>query len=251
MPVTDSQKIDFLWKKVIFGVTETNITGKDGANESISSPITVYDNSIWANASSIPIPAPLTSSGVVDVRTNGSSIRCKVDGTVAGNKTWIAVVDYNASEAAVSNRYKNFIPPSFDPSYMVKVYSGNPSSGGVLLNSTVTNQEWIFDYASGTLHFPNSVPASVNTNGIWIQAYKYNGNFGVSGSVVNIYEYTPLNNNQITFEMPLDAVRVLQMYINGVANNNFTFVAPYVTFNPTTNLYGVRQLDRVWFTYTT
>ena len=38
-----------------------------------------------------------------------------------------------------------------------------------------------FDYSSGVLTFPNNVPASLTTNDIYIEGYRYIGPMGVSG----------------------------------------------------------------------
>ena len=42
MAINDTQKTDFLWKRIVFGTTETDITGKEGFNETVSSPSPTY-----------------------------------------------------------------------------------------------------------------------------------------------------------------------------------------------------------------
>ena len=47
MAITDSDKLDFLWKKVVYGVTETNIDGKDGPNEIYKSETLTLAQDVW------------------------------------------------------------------------------------------------------------------------------------------------------------------------------------------------------------
>ena len=46
MAINDTQKTDFLWKRIIFGTTETDITGKGGPNETVPSPVPTYIQNI-------------------------------------------------------------------------------------------------------------------------------------------------------------------------------------------------------------
>ena len=62
MAVSDSSKVDLLYKK-LFGVTKTDTsTNKGAGNESIPSPSLVRGDKIWVDAGSIPaIAANVTS----------------------------------------------------------------------------------------------------------------------------------------------------------------------------------------------
>lgn len=169
--ITDSQKTDFLWKKIAFGVTETDITGKQGFNETISSPVPTYVTDIWSQAGEILKPAAAVS-GVVEYYDTATAIRCTADPTVAGNFSWAATSTFGD----MSTRLTDWISPTFDPTYLVQVYNGNPASGGTSLNQGVSNDEWVFDYVAGVLHFPNSPPSG--TSEIWIVGYRYIGTKG-------------------------------------------------------------------------
>ena len=66
MAITDSQKIDYIWKKVGYGATKTDTNAnKLAPNEAIPSPLLVRGDRVWNQSSSIPSVAPSSSSGVV------------------------------------------------------------------------------------------------------------------------------------------------------------------------------------------
>ena len=58
MAITDSDKLDFLWKKVVYGVTETDIDGKEGPNEIYKSETLTLAQDVWKDSSDIPATAP-------------------------------------------------------------------------------------------------------------------------------------------------------------------------------------------------
>lgn len=173
MAIADSKKLDFLWKKIIYGVSETDIDGKGGPNETIASPVATYAKDIWAQADQIPAPAD-EFSGVVELVT----LQCTADSTVGGNVTWIATTTSGDANTQVGD----FVPPTFDPAYLAFVYNGDPDAGGTSLNAGITNTEWVFDYVAGTLHFPNNLPGG--TTEVWIRAYRYIGEKGLTGGAV-------------------------------------------------------------------
>lgn len=197
MAINDNTKLDVLWKKVVFGTTETSEI-KAGPNESVSSPFTVYNDDIYSQSGQIPKPAPSTSNSIVHVYSGSERIQCIVDNSVAGNKTWFAVSNPNESRnyeisPGVSNALIDWIAPSFDSSYLLKVYAGDPQTTGVMLNPLTTNNEWLFDYKAGTLYFPNNVPSSVISNGIYIEGYRYVGLKGVASEgelSIQTFQYT-------------------------------------------------------------
>lgn len=177
MAINDSKKTDFLWKKIIFGVTETDTQFKDGANESIASPIVVFNENFYVDSDNIPKPAPIADTDTVKVWKASTAIRCKPDPSVAGNKTWIAVKDFNGP-IDETNRLRDFIGFNIHPSYLVLVYNGDPNSGGQTINSLIPNQEWVFDYVAGILHFPNNLSSLIGGE-LWIEAYQYIGRKGL------------------------------------------------------------------------
>ena len=184
MTISDSEKIDFLWKKVVYGTSKTaNALVKSGSNETISSPTTVNSNYVWTQASSIPSTPPANATSVVGVYYNANTIQCTNDVTAPANQTWLATTTYSN----VSTQAGNFIPPTYGPNYLVRVWIGNPNTGpAARVYPDTTGYEYVFDYTSGTLNFdsgiPSSIPAtvgsgnvSVASNGVYIQAYQYIG----------------------------------------------------------------------------
>ena len=182
MPITDSQKTDYLWKKTIFGVTETDIGGKEAPNESIASPLQLFGHTIYLESANIPTPAPAVTGGVVRVYSGVTAVECVSDPSVAGNKTWIAVTDVG-QPIDNTNRIIDWIPPTVDPSYLVKVYDEDPTTTGTLLNPLVPNFEWTYDYIAGVLHFPNGAPASILGGApIFIEGFQYIGLIGLGAA---------------------------------------------------------------------
>ena len=49
------------------------------------------------------------------------------------------------------------------------------------MNALSSNQEWVFDYAAGVLHFPNNVPSGISSN-VFLVAHQYVGTKGVGSS---------------------------------------------------------------------
>ena len=193
MAITDSDKLDFLWKKVVYGVTETDIDGKEGPNEIYSSESLTLAQDVWQKSSDIPATAP-TTSAATPVKyyghTSDSSdfvvqpIQMVADPTVSGGKSWIAVADPTGNVVPGSaNRLRDFIPPSIGSTYLAKVYTTEADAKGDSdkMNSLTTNNEWVFDYQAGILHFPNTVPSGISSN-VFLVAHQYVGTKGVGAS---------------------------------------------------------------------
>src|SRR6056300_1278219 len=90
MAISDAQKLDYLFKKIGYGVTKTDTNAnKKAPNESIASPLLLRGDKTWNQASSIPGVMPVSSSGVVTVYTTSAPTECAVDNTtVEANRTW-------------------------------------------------------------------------------------------------------------------------------------------------------------------
>lgn len=179
MAISDSQKVDLLWKKVGFGKVKTDSNdNKKAPNEAISSDFIIKANQIWTNASTIPSTMPSTSTSPVTVYTDSTSntVETTEDGTSSDNRTW-------------KTGTTNWIPPSFGATYQVKVYatttgSGSPQGGSQLFETGSGNDDqWYFDYSSGVLHFiGTNLPSAIGTgtsNVIYISGARYTGTTGV------------------------------------------------------------------------
>ena len=52
MAITDTQKVDYLWKKIGYGRAKTDVNSvKNATNESIASPLLLRGEEIWAESS--------------------------------------------------------------------------------------------------------------------------------------------------------------------------------------------------------
>jgi hypothetical protein len=178
MSISDTQKIDFLWKKTIYGVTNTGGAGKQGFEETIGSNIPVYGNSIMAE--SVPVPAPNATVGAVIFYGVPNAIKMTEDNTVAGKAAWIATNTFGD----VTSRLTNWIPPATDAGYLVDIYKNDPTVPANKLNGGVNGQEWVFDYNAGVLRFVNAVPAGITS--LFIVGHRYVGKTGLGGAGVNI-----------------------------------------------------------------
>jgi hypothetical protein len=169
MAISDAQKLDFLWKKIGYGVSKTDTNdNKKAPNESIASPLLLRGDKVWAQAGSIPAVIPTSSSSIVRIYPTSNPVETTADITATANRTW-------------KTGSTDWIPPEIGATYGVKVYvhtSGDAAgaSGGTQLFATGSgnNDEWFFDYQSGILHFiGENLPNGVNFSGKWGKVYWY------------------------------------------------------------------------------
>lgn len=184
MAISDNQKVDFLWKKVGYGVAKTDQNSiKAAPNEAISSPMLIRGDQIWAYSESIPQVFPADTTLYVEIyddSANGeSAVEAVEDNTSTANRTW-------------KTNLEDWIPVEFGATYQVKVYAApsgtsNPQTSGTRLFAAGSgnNDEWFFDYKAGILNFiGDNLPTSVNgTNVIYICGGRYIGPTGRIGLV--------------------------------------------------------------------
>jgi len=181
MAISDTQKVDYLFKKLGFGVTKTDTNAnKLAANESIASPLILRGDKVWQQAGEIPATKPASTSDIVQVYSGSSTVECDADITASTSRTW-------------KTNLTDWIPPEFGSTYLVNVYAhtsgnaANAASSGTKLFVTGSgnNDEWFFDYQSGVLHFiGTNLPNGVNFTGksIYITGARYVGAFGVGAA---------------------------------------------------------------------
>jgi len=187
---TTEQKVDFLLKKVGYSLSKTgSVTGtgaisggttKEPFAESLPSPLVVPDSSIWNQSASIPTTPPGSTTSIVQVYPSSGALRLTADSTVSGSRAFIAYTTYNNTGSA---RLTDWIDTQFGTSYVLKVYKGDPNSGGTLLpaGGSGSNDIWFFDYSSGVLNFNGTdIPSGVIDTNIYIVGYRYVGTKGVS-----------------------------------------------------------------------
>lgn len=177
MTISDTEKLDFLWKKVIFGTSKTaGVSTKSGSNETISSPLPVYAGNVWTQADSTNIPAvpPGSTTSVIHRYYGASRIQMTMDATSPANQSWTAGMG-------------SFIPTTFGANYLVRVWLGDPNGAkAARIFPDTTGFEYVFDYVSGTLNFAAGIPSGVTatigtgtvgvaTDGVYIEVYRYTG----------------------------------------------------------------------------
>ena len=196
MAVTDQQKLDFLLKKIGYTKTKTGSVVGTGAisgtpkqpfAEAIPSPLVVPNSSLWNEAGSIPATAPGSDTVQVKVYSTTSALRMTADATSSGQRAYIAYTTYNNTSSA---RLTNWIDTQFGASYLIKVYKGDPYSGGVALSAAGSgaNDGWFFDYSAGVLNFNDtSVPSGVDDTNIYNGGYSYIGQTGAPTSGISTF----------------------------------------------------------------
>ena len=184
----ESQKIDYLWKKVGYGVTKTaEPASKEAFNESIASPLLYRGDLIWTQSGDIPATPPAATTALVQVYKDGvgsfsPAVQCTEDLTAPDNQTW-------------KTNFTNWIPTQFGDNYLVQVYAGaanisNPQTAGTKLFGAGSGSDdtWFFDYQSGVLNFNGAtIPTAIGTgtaNTIYIVGYRYVGEFGVDTTFI-------------------------------------------------------------------
>lgn len=194
MAISDSQKIDLLWKKIGFGKAKTDTnSNKKAPNEPNASSLIIKDSDIWNQSSSITSTIPSANSSVANVYLDSVSgaLETTEDGASSDNRTW-------------STGTTNWIAPSFGATYQLKVYAAptgtnNPQSNGEQLFETGSgnDDEWYFDYQSGILNFIGSnLPSAIGTatgNVIYVAGAVYVGNTGVTSTGQNMVYRTYAN----------------------------------------------------------
>ena len=180
----DSQKVDYLWKKIVYGAAKTDISGNiDATNEPVASPLLLRGDKILQQASLITSVIPGSNSSVVTVYPTTFPVECtSTAGIPTPTLTWQTGQTF-------------WIPPEFGSTYQIKVYiapsgnAANVASKGtqVFATGSGNNDLWVFDYQSGILNFnsnntpynPSNQPISFTGNSVYISGAVYSGQFGL------------------------------------------------------------------------
>ena len=180
MAASQEQKLDFLLKKIGYTASKTGIaedeTGISGTKkapfaEPIPSPLTLPGANVWAESNQIPTTPPGATTPIVRVYKTGTAQQLTFDSTVADNRSFVARETPGEVTSAVVG---DWIDTQFGADYIVKVYKGDPNSGGVQLSAagSGSNDTWFFDYSAGVLNFNGTnVPSGITTTIIYIEGY--------------------------------------------------------------------------------
>ena len=223
MALADSTKVDFLWKKLGFGVAKTAPpANKEAFNESIPSPLLMRGDKVWQSSGSIPGVKPSATSAIVqiyqDAAGGSNTIETTEDLTAPDNQTW-------------KTNITDWIPTEFGSTYLVKIYvdntgAANPQSTGTQLFQAGSGNEdgWFFDYQAGLLNFngdniPSQIGTGVTGKSIYVVGARYVGPFGVGGGST-IGNLTVTDTTVSTTNAGSDIV--LQVTGNGTVNIDTT-----------------------------
>jgi len=184
MAISDTQKVDLLYKKIAWAATKTDTNPpKEAYNEANPSPLLIRGDTIWQLSGSIPASIPSSTSSVVQVYKDGggagytATVEC-TELAVTDNRTW-------------STGLTNWIDPQFGATYFAKVYvdtaaSTTPQTTGTALQAAgVNDDQWYFDYQSGILNFigtnlPASIATDVTGKSVFISGARYVGPTGAT-----------------------------------------------------------------------
>ena len=177
MAISETQKVDYLWKKLAYGLSKTDTNAnKRATNESIASPLLLSGENVWSQSNLIPATIPGSSSGVVTVYPTSSPDETTADTSATTNRTW-------------KTGLTDWISPEFGSTYLVKVYihtagqSGSAASSGtqVFGAGSGNDDEWFFDYQSGILHFiGTNLPSGISGKSVYVSGARYTGIKGVA-----------------------------------------------------------------------
>jgi len=185
MAISDTQKVDLLWKKVGFSKAKSDTNAnKKAPNEAIVSDLIIKPAEVWSDIANVPSTIPSSNTAVLRIYTE---LETTEDGTATNNRTW-------------KTGTTNWVPPKFGATYQLKVYVDSAGSGNTVANGTQlfetgsgNNDEWYFDYQSGTLNFIGSnLPSGVSDGkSIFVSGARYQGNTFATGiKDVTLYNAT-------------------------------------------------------------
>jgi hypothetical protein len=187
MPIqsaSDNQKVDYLWKKIVYGAAKTDISGNiDATNEPNPSPLLIRGDKILQQSDLIANIIPGSNSSVVTVYPTTFPVECtSTAGIPTPTLTWQTGRTF-------------WIPPEFGSTYQIKVYiAPSGQAANVLTKGTQVfatgsgnNDLWVFDYQAGILNFnsnntpynASNQPISFTGNSVYISGAVYSGAFGL------------------------------------------------------------------------
>jgi len=184
MAISEARKVDYLWKKIGYGVTKTDTNGNLGpTNEPIASPLLLRGDKTWNQANLIPATPPGSTSGVVTVYPNSGPAECVAVSEATQYRSW-------------KTNLTDWIPPEMGSQYLVVAYvhtagdASNAVGSGekIMAAGSGNNDEYFYDYQSGVIHFIGSnmprnadTGTSINYSGktVYVKGYRYTGTQGL------------------------------------------------------------------------
>jgi hypothetical protein len=235
MAISQTQIVDYLLKKVGYGVAKTDTsTAKGPSNESNASPLLSPGSTIWQQDFLIPSVTTLPSANSAVVTVYRDSLSTTVQSVNLAesttNQTW-------------ATNLTNWIPTQYGAGYQLQVYaapSGNsaPQTYGVSLPQAGSgnNDSWYFDYQAGILNFADTnVPSAVTWNGstgnvVYMVGARYTGQSGITtfaspitfNNVVTHNGFLYANNAQANGNVQVGGNLNVTGNINNILSNVYT-----------------------------
>ena len=248
MSASQEQKVDFLLKKIGYTASKTGIaedeTGISGTKkapfaEPIPSPLTLPGANVWSQSNQIPATPPGATTSIIRVYKTGTAQQLTFDSTVADNRSFVS---RETAGEVTSTVVGDWVDTQFGADYIVKVYKGDPNSGGVQLSAagSGSNDTWFFDYSAGVLNFNGTnLPSGITTTNIYIEGYRYTGIKGITGVAQT---FTDLEVSGIaTFNGPVDMNSTLD--VDGDTQLDDLNVSGVATFSNTVDLNAGLDID--------
>lgn len=234
MAISDSSKVDLLYKKN-FGLAKTEIPANKGlSGESTPSPALNRGDKIWVESASIPSTPPSSSTsqvfpvlGILRAELVPDTSVNTINGIY---KTWKIPTGGNL----------NWISPEFGTGYQVEAYiaptgtSDPKASGGIRIyqDGDSSGGEFYFDYIAGVLNFiGDTMPSTFQANPTWkifLYGYTYIGGLGTSllGSSNAMAQYDSNSNiNAFAFKaIPQDTSPGYVQIRSGASSNNLASI---------------------------
>ena len=229
MAIPDSEKLDYLYKKVGHKKIKTDVAeDKLLYNESILSVDAPRGDLIWFASDKIPATPAAVTGYVEDKYTTAAQ----------------CTANFSSKEPRRSWRtnLQDWISPEFGQQYQVEVYSNN-GSYRLYPQGDNNNDEWHFDYASGVLTFigenlPSSI-TSTTTGFVRIKGWRY---IGPKGTNNYVGDKTTLTTE--TSATVVDAINELKNRLD-TSNTTAGNLANTVDTNNTNINLKVGDLDRL------
>lgn len=241
MAISDTQKLDFLWKKIGYGFAKTDVSSiKEAVNESIPSPLLLRGDTIWVDSDLIPGVKPTASNSLVEVYddTGGGepTVECVADITASPNRTWFTNII-------------NWIPPEFGSTYQIKVYidvagaiAPQTTGSQIFASGSGNNDEWFFDYKAGILNFiGTNLPSGISGKKIYISGAVYIGDFGVKGQRAQFGNIILENNDIFVTETDLNGD--INLIANGTGSVNI--VSSDLNLTENLNVQGLANFNNL------
>jgi len=263
------EQLDLLIKKLFYGKAKGGSSDNYiFSNEVYSSHLAVNPANIWSDASSIPSTPPTNTTSPVQVYTTnpGASQTAPLELTAVSlaqnmpgysnfRRQWVAL-DGN------DDRLDNWISPAYNTAYAVRVYVGQTGWNGTDSDASTKGiqeisfggnsaADWFFDYESGVLfwtneelneigdfqesvNFTNNTSLIANGDVVYIQGYRYTGNYGFGSITVNSTQSVDISEQGTSASYPVvfasGAGSAADLYVDTTAGSSTA-----MSYNPSTN----------------